>query len=171
MEGKLKRANSKASGQSSPGAYPNRTTGSRFPKSEILNPKSETNPKQQTQMVKTAPSGGFRTLKHWVFEFVSDFGFRISDLCRLSQAAPPRCARAPPAVVFAKGEGADPFHKRTNMRRTRNRSTTMPTKTAASAPAQSCAARQKAWSTTFTLIWSRSCVRDLRSSTMVSRRS
>jgi len=33
-------------------------------KSETLNPKSETNPKQQIQMLKTVLPGEFRTLEH-----------------------------------------------------------------------------------------------------------
>src|ERR1019366_9932574 len=63
-----------------PLAYLNSTSGSRSSKSETRNPKSETNPKQQTQLLKTVPPGEFRTLKHCAFEFVSDFGFRVSDL-------------------------------------------------------------------------------------------
>src|ERR1039457_5274238 len=49
----------------------------REPGFQIRNPKSETNPKQQTQMLKIVPPAEFLTLKHWVFGFVSDFGFRI----------------------------------------------------------------------------------------------
>ena len=45
-------------------------------------------------MLQTAALGKFQTLSHWVFEFVSDFGFRVSDLCTPGIVAPPTCARA-----------------------------------------------------------------------------
>src|ERR1039458_1570973 len=84
-----------------PLAYLNSTSGSRSSKSETRNPKYETNPKQQTQMLKTVPPGEFRTLEHSVFEFVSDFGFRVSDLCQLRKVVPPRCAQPPRPANFA----------------------------------------------------------------------
>jgi hypothetical protein len=52
-------------------------------------------------MLKTVPFGEFRTLKHWVFEFVSDFGFRISDLDRFGKVVPPRFTRQAEMLDFA----------------------------------------------------------------------
>jgi len=57
----------------------------RSPKSEIRNPKSETNPKFKAERLQTSPveqSGRFEHFNFPEFEFVSDFGFRISDLRR-----------------------------------------------------------------------------------------
>jgi hypothetical protein len=49
-------------------------------KSEIRNPKSETNPKSEGQMFKTAPSRAvWDFFRFPPFEFVSGFGFRVSD--------------------------------------------------------------------------------------------
>src|ERR1039458_8049458 len=51
----------------------------RNPKPEIRNESKVANTNAQNR----PPPGGFRTLKHWVFELVSGFGFRVSDLCPL----------------------------------------------------------------------------------------
>jgi hypothetical protein len=53
-------------------------TPSCWGKSEIRNPKSETNPKSQMQMLKTA-KGEFRTLEFGILNLfrISSFGFRI----------------------------------------------------------------------------------------------
>ena len=50
-------------------------------KSEIRNPKSETNPKFQAGMTETLTPLGGSVLNFglWTFEFVSDFVLRISD--------------------------------------------------------------------------------------------
>jgi para-aminobenzoate synthetase component 1 len=56
-------------------------------KSEIRNPKSETNPKFKAAMTKTpAREARVLSLGNSDFEFVSDFGFRISDFCRSDAA-------------------------------------------------------------------------------------
>ncbi len=57
-------------------------------KSEIRNPKSETNSNFEEEMFKTSPAGRCQSLSFSVsslflvsdFGFISDFGFRISDL-------------------------------------------------------------------------------------------
>jgi hypothetical protein len=51
-----------------------------MPKSEIRNPKSETNPKEgKSENSKPPRASKFGILELSNFEFVSDFGFRISD--------------------------------------------------------------------------------------------
>jgi hypothetical protein len=63
------------------GAHLDRTTVRFRDKPEIRNPNSETNPKHQGTNDQNLLSGAlFRALGHWLFGFVSDFGFRISDL-------------------------------------------------------------------------------------------
>jgi carbamoyl-phosphate synthase large subunit len=57
-------------------------------KSEIRNPKSETNPNPQIPMTETAQSS-VSDLGHSDFGFVSDFGFRISDFGAEDEVRPP----------------------------------------------------------------------------------
>jgi hypothetical protein len=51
-------------------------------------------------MLKTGPFGEFQTLSRCTIEFVSDFGFRVSDLCPLRMVVPRRCAPPRPLSPF-----------------------------------------------------------------------
>jgi len=69
------------------------TTKLKPAKSEIRNPKSATNPKFEFKMFKTAAASQFWTLWFFLrFEFVSDFGFRVSDFWRKRLVVQSRCA-------------------------------------------------------------------------------